>query len=60
LSALRAFPIVDRVSITPTRGMQMYHLNPQRHLPLIIGAVLAVAITVLSALAVASLAARPI
>jgi predicted outer membrane lipoprotein len=38
----------------------MQGLNPQRHLPLIIGALLATAITVVSALAIASLAARPI
>jgi hypothetical protein len=38
----------------------MNEFNPPRHLQLIIGAVLATLITVISALAVASLAARPI
>jgi predicted outer membrane lipoprotein len=36
----------------------MQDLNPQRHLPMIIGALLAAAITVIMTLAVASLAAR--
>jgi hypothetical protein len=38
----------------------MYQLNPQRLLPFIIGAMLATVITVMSALALASLAARPL
>jgi len=38
----------------------MPHLNPHRHLPLVVGALLAMAVTLASALAVASLAIRPI
>ena len=38
----------------------MHNLNPQRHWSQIIGALLAAVVTVVSALAVASLAARPL